>query len=165
MAFFISDNEIDNICKTIVESIRVQYPYYYPHILFMYWYGCRIGELFDFRVRYDGLHSKVIIRPQKNNNDRILDIVNFEVPAVIEQINLTQYNSYINKRNLQRIIEKVHPYRQLKCGNKKIGAHLFRHNFIKKSVASGSQIVNLDKEMGYTNQTVADTYLISKIYY
>ena len=165
MALFISDNEIDNICKDIVESIRVQYPYYYPHILFMYWYGCRIGELFDFRVRYDGLHSKVIIRPQKNNNDRILDIVNFEVPAVIEQINLTQYNSYINKRNLQRIIEKVHPYRQLKCGNKKIGAHLFRHNFIKKSVASGSQIVNLDKEMGYTNQTVADTYLISKIYY
>ena len=165
MAIFISNDEIDDICKSIVESIRVDYPYYYPHILFMYWYGCRIGELFDFRIRYDGLNSKVIIRPQKNNNDRILDIVNFEVPGIIEQINLTQYNSSINKRNLQRIIEKVHPYRQLKCGNKKIGAHLFRHNFIKKSVASGSQIVNLDNEMGYTNQTVADTYLISKIYF
>ena len=165
MALFISDNEIDNICMSIVESIRMKYPYYYPHILFMYWYGCRIGELFDFRIRYDGLNSKVIIRPQKNNNDRVLDIVNFEVPAVIEQINLTQYNSSINKRNLQRIIEKVHPYRNLKCGNKKIGAHLFRHNFIKKSIASGSQIVNLDNEMGYTNQTVADTYLISQIYF
>lgn len=165
MAIFISDNEIDNICKSIVDSIRVAYPYYYPHILFMYWYGCRIGELFDFRIRYDGLNSKVIIRPQKNNNDRILDIVNFDVPSVIEQINLSQYNSSINKRNLQRIIEKVHPYRALKCGNKKIGAHLFRHNFIKKSIASGSQIVNLDNEMGYTNQTVADTYLISQIYF
>lgn len=165
MALFISDNEIDDICKSIVNSIKLKYPYYYPHILFMYWYGCRIGELFDFRIRYDGFNSKVIIRPQKNNNDRVLDIVNFEVPAVIEQINLTQYNSYINKRNLQRIIEKVHPYRNLKCGNKKIGAHLFRHNFIKKSIASGSQIVNLDNEMGYTNQTVADTYLISQIYY
>ena len=165
MALFVSDNEIDDICKSIVESIRVNYPYYYPHILFMYWYGCRIGELFDFRIRYDGLNSKVIIRPQKNNNDRILDIVNFEVPGIIEQINLTQYNSSINKRNLQRIIEKVHPYRALKCGNKKIGAHLFRHNFIKKSIASGSQIVNLDNEMGYTNQTVADTYLVSEIYY
>ena len=165
MALFVSDNEIDDICKSIVESIRVNYPYYYPHILFMYWYGCRIGELFDFRIRYDGLNSKVIIRPQKNNNDRILDIVNFEVPGIIEQINLTQYNSSINKRNLQRIIEKVHPYRALKCGNKKIGAHLFRHNFIKKSIASGSQIVNLDNEMGYTNQTVADTYLISQIYF
>ena len=165
MAHFISDNEIDNICRDIVESIRMQYPYYYPHVLFMYWYGCRIGELFDFRIRYDGFNSKVIIRPQKNNNDRVLDIVNFEVPAVVEQINLTQYNSYINKRNLQRIIGKVHPYRNLKCGNKKIGAHLFRHNFIKKSVASGSQIVNLDNDMGYTNQTVADTYLISQIYF
>ena len=165
MALFISDNEIDNICRDIVESIRVNYPYYYPHILFMYWYGCRIGELFDFRIRYDGLNSKVIIRPQKKNNVRVLDIVNFEVPAVIEQINLTQYNSSINKRNLQRIIEKVHPYRNLKCGNKKIGAHLFRHNFIKKSIASGSQIVNLDNEMGYTNQSVADTYLISQIYF
>lgn len=119
MALFISDNEIDDICKSIVNSIKLKYPYYYPHILFMYWYGCRIGELFDFRIRYDGFNSKVIIRPQKNNNDRVLDIVNFEVPAVIEQINLTQYNSYINKRNLQRIIEKVHPYRNLKCGNKK----------------------------------------------
>ena len=86
MALFISDNEIDNICKSIVESIRVEYPYYYPHILFMYWYGCRIGELFDFRIRYDGFNSKVIIRPQKNNNDRVLDIVNFEVPGIIEQI-------------------------------------------------------------------------------
>ena len=165
MALFISDNEIDDICKSIVNSIKLKYPYYYPHILFMYWYGCRIGELFEFRIRYDGLKSKVIIRPQKNNNDRILDIVNFEVPAVIEHINLTQYNSYLNKRNLQRIIEKVHPYRNLKCGNKKIGAHLFRHNFIKKSIASGSQIVNLDTEMGYTTQTVADTYLVSEIYY
>ena len=118
-----------------------------------------------YKTTYDGFSSKVIIRPQKNNNDRILDIVSFEVPGIIEQINLSQYNSSINKRNLQRIIEKVHPYRALKCGNKKIGAHLFRHNFIKKSVASGSQIVNLDKEMGYTNQTVADTYLISQIYF
>ena len=51
------------------------------------------------------------------------------------------------------------------CGNKKIAAHLFRHNYIKKLVSSGYQINTIDKMMGYTNQTVQDTYAISEIYY
>lgn len=165
MIDFLTNSEIDNICKEIVSRISKDYPYYKSHVEFMYHYGCRIGELFDYRISFDGITGNVIIKPQKNNNDRVLSMVNARIPNIIEHINITQDNGYLNKRNLQRIIEKVHPYRNLKCGNKKIGAHLFRHNWVKKQVASGKQLVNIDRSLGYTAQTVADTYAISKIYY
>lgn len=161
----LTNNEIDDVCLKIMDRIILEYPYYSAHVKFLYYYGCRVGELFDYRISFDGINSKVIIKPQKNNNDRVLDMFNAEIPSIIENINITQDNSYLNKRNFQRIIEKVHPIRRLMCGNKKIGAHLFRHNYIKKLVASGYQINTIDNMMGYTNQTVADTYAISKIYY
>lgn len=165
MMITLNTNEIDNICIEIMERIISEYPYYTPHVKFLYNYGCRVGELFDYRITFNGITSQVIIKPQKNNNDRVLSMVNSEIPSIVEQINITQDNSYLNKRNFQRIIEKVHPIRQLMCGNKKIGAHLFRHNYIKKLVASGYQINTIDKMLGYTTQTVMDTYAISEIYY
>ena len=165
MVINLTNNEIDDVCIEIMNRIISDYPYYAPHVKFMYYYGCRVGELFDYRITFNGITSQVIIKPQKHNNDRVLSMVNAEIPSIVEQINITQDNSYLNKRNFQRIIEKVHPIRQLMCGNKKIGAHLFRHNYIKKLVSSGYQINTIDKMMGYTNQTVQDTYAISEIYY
>ncbi len=161
----LSNNEIDNTCKAIVDVISKEYPYYEQHIKLMYLYGCRIGEVFDYRILFDAESGKVNIDAQKNNNMRILPMVNKDVPKLIEILNLTQDNDYLNKRNLQRIIDKANPYRALYCGNKRIGAHLFRHNWIKQQFADGKQIATIDKLLGYTKQTVQDTYLISEIYY
>ena len=61
--------------------------------------------------------------------------------------------------------KKVHPISDLKIGNKNVGAHLFRHNYVKKLVADGLQFSTIDQVMGYTTQSVSDTYAVSKIYY
>lgn len=159
------NDEIDSICRTIIENISKEYPYYEPHIKLMYLYGCRIGELFNYRIMFEAESGKVHIDAQKNNKMRILPMVNEDVPQLIETLNLTQDNDYLNKRNLQRIIDKANPYRALYCGNKRIGAHLFRHNWIKQQFADGKQIATIDQLLGYTKQTVQDTYLISEIYY
>ena len=158
-------NEIDNCCLDIIQFIDDNYNMYSSHIRFMYLYGCRIGELFDNRISFDGNTSTVYIVAQKGNYVRENNLVTNLVPALIENINLTQDNFWINKRNLQRIIEKASPYRVLYCGKKRIGAHLFRHNWVKKQVASGKQINSIDRELGYTLQSIIDTYLPSVIYY
>ena len=66
---------------------------------------------------------------------------------------------------MERIIKKINPIRDLKIGNKNVGAHLFRHNYVKKLVATGLQYMSIDSMMGYTTQSVSDTYAVSKIYY
>lgn len=161
---YLTPTEIDNICRDLVEKISRKYPYYKAYINFVYAYGCRIGELFNYAISFNASTNKVEITPQKKNNTRILTPINFEVQKWIEEINLTQDKTYLNKRNLQRIIEKEILLNNLKCGNKKIGCHIFRHNYIKKLVAEGRQISTIDTLMGYTTQTVADTYAISQIY-
>lgn len=162
---YLTNQEIDNICRTVRDKVIIDYPMYSSHINFMYEYGCRINELFNFRISYDATSAKVIIQPQKKNNLRIFNPTNFETIKWIEDINLSNSDFHFNKRNLQRIIEKCMPVRILMCGNKKIGAHLFRHNYVKKQYANGKQIKSIDADMGYTWQTIASTYLISKIYY
>lgn len=162
---YLTDKEIDNVCKELVEKISAKYPSYKAYINFLYTYGCRINELFDFRINYNVDTNTIEIIPQKKNNTRYLRNVSLQAIQWVEEINLTQSLFHLNKRNLQRIIEKEMPIRNLKCGNKNIGGHLFRHNYIKKLVNDGAQYGNIDLLMGYTNQSVVDTYAISQIYY
>ncbi|MRM97267.1 hypothetical protein D1Z97_04870 [Riemerella anatipestifer] len=161
----LDNSQIDNVCIELRDRIANKYPQYRPYVKFMYEYGCRINELFDFRIYYNPKNNKVEIIPQKKNNTRILELVNPEVLKWIEEINLTQPLFHLNKRNLQRIIEKEMPINGLMCGNKKIGAHIFRHNYIKKMEAQGLSIMEMDIKMGYTTQSVANTYAVSEIYY
>lgn len=164
-AKFIGTQDIDAICRQIITNVSEVCPVYLPHVLFMYHYGCRIGELFDFRIWFEPETATVCINPQKKNNLRRLPMVHNDTPQWIEKINLLQEEFHINKRNLQRVIEKAHPVRNLKCGQKNIGAHIFRHNYIKKLVAEGKQVTSIDRMLGYTWQTVGSTYATSKIYY
>ena len=165
MAVYLSEIEIDECCLRMIEYIENNHPQYSSRMWFMYLYGCRIGELFFNKIGYDGINDKVIIEAQKGNNVRINNNIDFRTPALVEEINLTYDNFWINKRNLQRIIEVSKPYRNIYCGEKAIGAHLFRHNWVRKQIRDGKQWATIDEMLGYTKQTVQDTYAISQIYY
>lgn len=158
-------SEIKDICSHILQDIKEKYPYYYPHIYFMYHYGCRIGEVFNYRISLDSSGTNICIDAQKNNNQRILPAKDSETFYQLEKLQLSQNQSWLNKKNLERVIKKVHPVSDLKIGKKNVGAHLFRHNYVKKLVADGLQFTTIDQIMGYTTQSVSDTYAVSKIYY
>lgn len=158
-------SEIQDICWRILQDIQTKYPYYYPHVYFMYHYGCRIGEVFNYRISIDSSGNNISIDAQKNNNQRILPPKDSDTFYQLEKLQLSQNNSWLNKKNLERIIKKVHPISDLKIGKKNVGAHLFRHNYVKKLVADGLQFTTIDQVMGYTTQSVSDTYAVSKIYY
>ncbi|AZA74549.1 hypothetical protein [Chryseobacterium indoltheticum] len=158
-------HDIDNVCLRILENVRRDYNYYYPHVYFMYHYGVRIGEVFYNRIVYDAKQERLIVDPQKNNNNRIEKIKDANTLKLLESLHMSSDLNWMNIRNLQRIIDKVNPVGKLMCGNKKIGAHLFRHNWIRKQLIFGHQFDTINAMLGYTKQTVADTYLVAKIYY
>lgn len=160
----LSDNEIDACCLRIIEEISTNYPHYLSHVIFLYNYGCRINELFTDRITLDGINQKVIIRPQKGNNERILNYYNGDTARTTGDILLRSDVFWYNKRNLQRVINKVNPYRAIFAGNKNINAHIFRHNYIRKKVGEGLQLESINQLLGYTTQSVVDTYLAQSIY-
>lgn len=123
-------SEIQDICWRILQDIQTKYPYYYPHVYFMYHYGCRIGEVFNYRISLDSSGNNICIDAQKNNNQRILPPKDSVTFYHLERLQLSQNNTWLNKKNLERVIKKVHPISNLKIGNKNVGAHLFRHNFV-----------------------------------
>lgn len=160
----LSDQEIDACCLRIIDYISLNYPHYLDHVKFMYDYGCRVNELFTNRIILDGINSKIIIKPQKGNNDRILNYVNANTPSITGNILLKSDVFWYNKRNLQRVINKANPYRAIYAGNKNISAHIFRHNYIRKKIGEGLQIESINNLLGYTTQSVVDSYLSQEIY-
>jgi len=161
----LTTSDIDIICIEILDKIKREYPFYYPHVYFMYHYGVRIGETFGNHIESDFHSGKIIIYPQKKNQTRIHNPIDSETLYNLELLQKYSVNLWLNKRNLQRILEKVHPIRSLKCGRKKINAHIFRHNWVKKQITVGKQIVNINSMLGYTWQNVATSYAISQLYY
>ncbi|MEH7889220.1 tyrosine-type recombinase/integrase [Elizabethkingia meningoseptica] len=165
MPTILLQSEINEVCISLRDSISEQYSYYAAHMHFLYYYGVRIGEVFDYRITPGDSPGTLSVYPQKKNNKRTLSIVNDSTLDHLEKLNASNELFWQNKRNLQRIIEKEISIAGLCCGNKKIGAHLFRHNYVKKLVREGLQVSTIDQIMGYTTQTVADTYLTSIITY
>ena len=161
----ISENNIDDICLEIMDIVKNSYPYYVPHLYFMYHYGVRIGEVFDYRIQLDASGNNIEIQAQKNNNIRQAPPADFTTFLILEKLHYSQNNQWLNKKNLERIIKKIMPIRNLKVGNKNVGAHLFRHNYIKKLRKNGLQSSTIDAMLGYTTQSISDTYAISKIYH
>ena len=161
----ITSQTIESICWGMLQYVRKSYPYYYPHLYFMYHYGCRIGEVFEYRISSDSSGTLIAIDAQKNNNVRLLPPVDDDTFLLLEKLQLSQDLGWLNKKNLERIIKKINPVRDLKIGNKNVGAHLFRHNYVKKLVATGLQYMSIDTIMGYTTQSVSDNYAVSTIYY
>ena len=161
----VSNEELDEICKKIVFRAKAEYPMYYPHIYLLYKTGCRIGEVFDFRTHYNAEKKTVNIVAQKKNYVReivIDDAFNLEL---LNRLMNRQDLFYLNIRNLQRTLKKLMPISNIFCGKKNIGAHIFRHNYIRKLLADGKTIEEINEHMGYTSQTVEDTYLSAVIYY
>lgn len=161
----LSNSAIDRTCRDIMQVIDNDYSYYSDHIHILYDYGCRIGEVFNYRLSYSDDDNQLKIIAQKNNNVRQLTAVNFETSRRVENIVLSNDQFWLNEKNFQRIIKKSNPYRNLKCGGKNIGAHLFRHNWIRKQIEAGKQFTEIDLLLGYTSQSVRDTYLAATIHY
>lgn len=161
----VSDIELEEICKKIVIRAKSEYPLYYPHIYILYKTGCRIGEVFDFRTHYNEEKSTINIVAQKKNYVREITIDDTFNLVLLNRLMNRQDLFYLNIRNLQRTLKKLMPISNIMCGKKNIGAHIFRHNYIRKLLDDGKTIEEINEHMGYTSQTVEDTYLSAVIYY
>ncbi len=136
---------------------------YRSHIFLLYYYGLRIGEVFDERIFFDDNNNRLIIFAQKRNKARILkNTVNYTKEHVTEVLNNNQI-TYFNYKSLQREIKKLMPYRNIQSGNKAIGAHIFRHNYIKQLREKGYTETQIKDDLGYINCDTVKHYLDSSI--
>lgn len=161
----VSSEELEVICKKIVVTAKSDYPMYYPHIYLLYKTGCRIGEVFDFRMHYNEERNTINIIAQKKNYVREIPVDETFNLELLNRLMNRQDLFYLNIRNLQRTLKRLMPISNIFCGKKNIGAHIFRHNYIRKLLADGKTIEEINEHMGYTRQTVEDTYLSAIIYY
>lgn len=161
----LSYSEIDNVCLKILDGAKKFYPSYYPHCYTLYLTGCRIGELFNYRISINEDFRSVSIKAQKKNYMRVVDNLTRGDVAIISLLVSRQGLTNLNVRGLQRVIKNLMPISNIKCGNKNIGAHIFRHNYIRKLQTSGYSFTAIDNHLGYTSQKSEDTYLAASIYY
>lgn len=138
---------------------------YIPHIHFLYYYGCRIGETFHNRITHIDQNEYLHILPQKKNNERKIKIKTDLCYKYITELQQSNLNQNINYKGLQRYLNKIISIRNLSNGNKNISAHLFRHNYIRSLNAKGYTIKQINKHLGYTHQSVKNTYLKGLIHY
>ncbi|WP_233862678.1 site-specific integrase [Tenacibaculum piscium] len=163
--YILNDEEIKNICFAMYKTAQKNESEYLPHIYFMLFYGCRIGETFNEKIQVNNQNSTISIFPQKKNLERILTFDSLETPIFYQKLLYSSFIPHINYKGLQRYIKKIMPIRNLTNGGKNMGAHLFRHNYIRGLKNQGLSIYEIDKKMGYTTQTVSNTYLESVIFY
>lgn len=161
----VSNEELEVICKKIVVTAKSDCPMYYPHIYLLYKTGCRIGEVFDYRMYFDEQKNTINVIAQKKNYVREIPIDDTFNLELLNRLINRQDLFYLNVRNLQRCLKKLMPISNIFCGKKNIGAHIFRHNYIRKLLEDGKTIEQINQHMGYTSQTVEDTYLNATIYY
>lgn len=157
--------EIDDACRLLVEKISAKYPHYSPHMYFLYNYGVRIGEVFSNHISISSDGNFLIISPQKGNTDRHYEILSEECAKQLQNLQLSQHHTWLNVRNLQRILKEENTYSSISKGKKNINAHIFRHNFIKKQIANGKQYTTINSELGYTTATIVGNYDQSIIEY
>lgn len=155
----INDEELNQICKSILQKAINQKSFFIPHIFFMYYFGVRLGETIFKNITHIDENNNLHILPQKKNNERIIKINSSDVAPMLEQLQMKETNPQHNYKALQRELTKLNPQRNIYNGHKNINSHLFRHNYIRRQLKLGNAIEEINNKLGYTNQSIENTYL------
>ncbi len=162
----LTTNEIDDLCRQVVQ--KAEKVDIYSFIIFdtLYRTGLRISELLEIN-RIQLLSSeKILITTQKKSNNRIIDKKQFNEIFIESFISnqlhflLRNYKYYSLNFNLYNPLNH-----NLRTRNKQISTHLFRHNYIKKRFQSGLSVSEISNEIGEKENKNTLKYINSIIYY
>jgi len=160
----LSNIQIDNLCKSIVERTEKNDLYSFMNFETLYNTGLRINELIDYsRLNLVDTNS-ILVQTQKFSNPRLIDIVYF---------NGTYFSNFItgNLKNFIRsysyycdkLITYNFEYSKLFVLDKHITTHIFRHNYVKKLYASGFTITEISAIIGERENKNTEGYINSII--
>lgn len=160
----LSNTEIDNICRLIVERTGNYDLYSYMVFETLYNTGLRINELIDYsRLELIDTNT-VLIQTQKFSNPRIIHLSEFNITYIENFVNnnlrnfIRSYSYYSSK-----ITAYNNEYPNLYVEGKKVTTHIFRHNYVKKLSDSGLSVTEISAIIGERDNKNTLGYIYSQI--
>jgi len=129
----LTSSELDILCQNILLNASHFDSRYKIHLTLMYGFGLRISETLLTEGLYKAENGNILVLMPKTGYTRILPTNQFSESIDFNLLYSLNNQSCINKKSLERLIKSHVPYYSLKCGNKGINSHLFRHNYAKKA--------------------------------
>ena len=161
----LTDHEIDRACFHCYTRIVRLYPFYDIHIYLLHAYGLRIGET----LLTDGIEKTadggLIITMPKTGFTRKIAPDEWTRKFNPEDLLIINKLGYCNKRAFERAIKECMPYRALRCGDKGVNSHIFRHNVAKKLFNEFDNYLTVNAFIQEQNTEVVKNYVHSVIYY
>jgi site-specific recombinase XerD len=160
----LSNNDIDNCCKSIIAHSKSYDMYSYIIFDTLYNTGLRINELLDYsRVSIIDINS-VLVQTQKFSNPRIIPISDFNSVYMAHLASGTLYNlirsySYYSEKMLLYNTQ----FHKLFIKNKRISTHLYRHNYVKRLFDDGYTIPQISTVIGERDDKNTMGYVYSQI--
>lgn len=158
-----SNSEINSYCLEILERLGVQgFSYYKTNFETLYNFGFRASELDlipDWVVNQNDI---VLCQTLKRGGIRRIQLDN--MPTELQNYLTGQPNNLSLPRyqTIEKIYSSVSP-NTLKCGNKNIGSHIFRHNRMKQMHEAGRSVEFIANYFKLSSQDVVTNYINSTI--
>ena len=160
----ITNKELNSTLLEFLEGLDYFYPATKPLYQLLYDKGFRSIEVNDLQRFTIVSETELRFKPAKNNHYRTFLIEEF--PAdFIEAIrkNSPKYLS-ISCNTMRYTFNNLYKYRKIFSGNKEISLHLFRYNFCRKLLDSGSTREQISVKLGEIDLSNLDSYLFADIY-
>lgn len=155
-------NELINIeLKTIVTKCYVIEPVTAPLFEVMYQNGVRANEAINRALWAFQSGDVVVLTPQKYNDKRIFNLNDLPVNFInyLQNPHLVTFSP--NYSRLNYLFNNLSIYPSIYIGRKKSTNHLFRHNYVKKLMASGMESEQIRVHMGERQMKSAMAYIDS----
>lgn len=153
---------IDRDLKRIVGKSYYEDPIIHPLFETLYNTGCRAGEVLDLSRWKIAEGGAVVLSPQKGNDKRILSPEAVGDQFVLMIRGEAPFPDSINYDRLRYQFKALSLYHHIFIGDKKASLHLFRHNFVKKLIASGHEDTEIQEILGERNISSVKSYTESK---
>lgn len=161
--YIISDEQLNNFLQ---EKLQMKYFFWLHELLpfqVMYATGCRAKESIQLQ-RWEILNElTVTLQPQKSNDIRIFNSADLPAAFISEISSPSGKLAELNYSKLNYRLSGVIDRYGLVIGNKDSSLHLFRHNYAKQLIISGSTNAQVKTKLGERTQKAADSYIYSVI--
>lgn len=161
----ITDVDLNNVLQDVVYNSYYYYPVVKDVLELLLISGCRINDVLEFNrwSVVDG--TKIKLKPEKNNNDRLFEesqLTSLWFNSVQNNVDLFFDINY--SKVVYELKKKFDKYYFMSY-NKRLLSHIFRHNYAKQLKLNGSTDLEIKNLMGEKKLSSAQNYIYSQIFW
>ena len=160
----ITNRELNSTLLEFLEGLDYFYPATKPLFQLLYDKGFRSIEVNDLQRFTIDNENQIRFKPAKNNNYRTFLISDFPSDFIAAIRNHSPKYISISCNTMRYTFNNLYKYRKVFSGNKEISLHLFRYNFCRKLLDSGSTREQISEKLGEIDLSNLDSYLFADIY-